>query len=56
VRVVLLPGETHALTRHPAAVGAAVTAWLPRVLGLPRPAAAKRQRAGAVRRSGLSLA
>jgi hypothetical protein len=26
--VVVLPGETHALTRHPAAVGEAVTAWL----------------------------
>jgi uncharacterized protein len=27
-RVVVLPGETHALTRHPAAVGAAVGSWL----------------------------
>jgi uncharacterized protein len=35
-RVVALAGETHALSRHPAAVGRAVTAWLPRVLGLPR--------------------
>jgi hypothetical protein len=26
--VVVLPGETHTLTRHPAAVGEAVTAWL----------------------------
>jgi predicted alpha/beta-hydrolase family hydrolase len=27
-RVIVLPGETHALTRNPAAVGAAVGAWL----------------------------
>ncbi len=27
-RVVVLPGETHALTRNPAAVGAAVGSWL----------------------------
>jgi predicted alpha/beta-hydrolase family hydrolase len=27
-RVIVLPGETHALTRHPAAVGAAVGSWL----------------------------
>ena len=26
--VVILPGETHALSKHPAAVGDAVTAWL----------------------------
>jgi uncharacterized protein len=26
--VVILPGETHALSRHPAAVGRAVTSWL----------------------------
>jgi len=32
-RVVVLAGETHALSRHPEAVGRAVTAWLPRVLG-----------------------
>jgi len=31
-RVVVLPGETHALTRYPAAIGDAVTAWLPEVL------------------------
>jgi uncharacterized protein len=31
-RVVVLAGETHALSRDPAAVGRAVTAWLPRVL------------------------
>ena len=31
-RVVVLPGETHALTRCPAAIGDAVTAWLPEVL------------------------
>jgi predicted alpha/beta-hydrolase family hydrolase len=32
-RVVVLAGETHALSRHPEAVGRAVAAWLPRVLG-----------------------
>ena len=32
-RVVVLAGETHALSRRPAEVGRAVTAWLPRVLG-----------------------
>ncbi|HEY3734607.1 MAG TPA: alpha/beta family hydrolase [Streptosporangiaceae bacterium] len=42
-RVVVLPGETHALSRRPAAVGDAVTAWLPGVLGIARPAA-RRQR------------
>ena len=26
--VVVLPGETHALSKHPAAIGDAVTAWL----------------------------
>jgi hypothetical protein len=31
-RLVVLPGETHALSRHPEAVGRAVAAWLPRVL------------------------
>jgi len=36
-RVVVLAGETHALSRRPAEVGRAVTAWLPRALGLPRP-------------------
>jgi hypothetical protein len=30
--VVVLPGEAHALSKNPAAVGAAVTAWLK---GLP---------------------
>jgi uncharacterized protein len=34
VRVVVLAGETHALSKRPAAVGEAVAAWLPRVLGL----------------------
>ncbi len=33
-RVVVLAGETHALSRDPRAVGRAVTAWLPRALGL----------------------
>ena len=32
-RVVVLPGETHALTRNPAAVGAAVGSWLADVVG-----------------------
>jgi uncharacterized protein len=36
-RVVVLPGEAHALSRHPSAVGDAVTSWLPGVLGIPRP-------------------
>ena len=31
-RLVVLPGETHALSRHPEAVGRAVAAWLRRVL------------------------
>jgi uncharacterized protein len=35
-RVVVLAGETHALSRRPAEVGRAVAAWLPGVLGLPR--------------------
>jgi uncharacterized protein len=33
-RVVVLPGETHALSRDPAAVGAAVGGWLQALLGL----------------------
>jgi uncharacterized protein len=33
-RVVVLPGETHALSKHPAAVGAAVGGWLQALLGL----------------------
>jgi predicted alpha/beta-hydrolase family hydrolase len=37
-QVVVLPGETHALSRNPAAVGDAVRAWLPEALALPRPA------------------
>lgn len=32
-RVVVLAGETHALSRHPEAVAKAVKAWLPRTLG-----------------------
>jgi len=35
-RVVVLAGETHALSRRPAEVGRAVAAWLPRALDLPR--------------------
>jgi uncharacterized protein len=34
-RVVVLPGETHALSRHPEAVAKAVKAWLPQVVGDP---------------------
>jgi len=34
VRVVVLPGETHALARHPERVGQAVTDWLSEVLDL----------------------
>lgn len=34
VRVVVLAGERHTLSRRPEAVGAAVAAWLPRVLSL----------------------
>jgi uncharacterized protein len=33
-RVVVLPGETHALSKDPAAVGAAVSGWLQALLGL----------------------
>jgi uncharacterized protein len=33
-RVVVLPGETHALTRNPAAVGAVVGSWLAEILGV----------------------
>jgi uncharacterized protein len=36
-RVVVLAGETHALSRHPAAVGKAVAAWLPKVLAASVP-------------------
>ncbi len=32
-RVIVLPGETHALTKNPAAVGAAVGSWLRDLLG-----------------------
>ena len=32
-RVVVLPGETHSLTRNPAGVGAAVGSWLADVMG-----------------------
>jgi len=35
-RVVVLPGETHALTRDPAKLGAAVGPWLAEVLGAAR--------------------
>jgi hypothetical protein len=41
-RVVVLAGETHALSRNPAAVGAAVASWLPRALGQDRVSARNR--------------
>ena len=34
-RVVVLPAETHALTRYPAAVAAAVQGWLSEILEIP---------------------
>jgi predicted alpha/beta-hydrolase family hydrolase len=34
-RVVVLPGETHALAKAPAVVGAAVQDWLHEILGIP---------------------
>jgi predicted alpha/beta-hydrolase family hydrolase len=41
-RVVVLAGQTHALSRRPAEVGRAVAAWLPRALGLgPGPRASR---------------
>lgn len=43
-RVVVLAGETHALSRHPQAVGRAVAAWLPGVLGLDRAGTRKNAR------------
>ncbi len=33
-RLVVVPGETHSLSKNPAAVGAAVGSWLDDVLGL----------------------
>ncbi len=33
-RVVILPGETHTLAKHPAAIGLAVTSWLSALLPL----------------------
>jgi predicted alpha/beta-hydrolase family hydrolase len=33
-RVIVLPGEAHALSKHPAAIGDAVTAWLLSAAGL----------------------
>jgi hypothetical protein len=38
-RVVIVPGETHALRGHRAVIEAAVAGWLPAVLGLPQAAA-----------------
>ncbi len=40
-RVVVLPDETHALTKHPEKVGQAVTAWLGEVLGIASGRAAR---------------
>ncbi len=39
-RVVVLPGETHALSKRPAAIGEAVTAWLGTLPGLAQAAGA----------------
>jgi hypothetical protein len=36
-RVVVVPGETHALKGHRAVIAAAVAEWLPAVLSAPRP-------------------
>jgi uncharacterized protein len=36
-RLVVLPGETHSLSKNPAAVAAAVGSWLDQVLGLMSP-------------------
>jgi len=44
--VVVLPGETHALSRNPAAVTDAVRSWLREVLALPRPGAVTRPAGG----------
>ncbi|MBO0823808.1 MAG: alpha/beta hydrolase, partial [Actinobacteria bacterium] len=33
-RVIVMPGETHALSKNPAAVGAAVAQWLGQLRGL----------------------
>jgi len=46
-RVVVLPGETHALARHPEKVGEAVAAWLGEVLGIAPGAPAARPAARA---------
>lgn len=40
IRVVVLPGETHALSRKPAAIGEAVTRWLGTIPGLAQAAGA----------------
>lgn len=48
-RIVVLEGETHALSKNPAAVGAAVSSWLSAWLGTAA-ASRLRQRCGAVRR------
>ncbi len=44
-RVVVLPDETHALTKHPERIGPVVTAWLSEVLGLA-PGAGRQGSAG----------
>jgi predicted alpha/beta-hydrolase family hydrolase len=43
-RVVVLAGETHALSRDPQAAGRAVASWLPGVLGLDRAGTRKNAR------------
>jgi uncharacterized protein len=40
IRVVVLPGETHALSRKPAAIGEAVTGWLGTLPGIGQAAGA----------------
>jgi uncharacterized protein len=34
-KIVVMPGETHALSRNPAAVGDAAASWLREILKLP---------------------
>jgi predicted alpha/beta-hydrolase family hydrolase len=36
-RLIVLPGETHSLSRHPQAITEAVASWLGQVMGLVRP-------------------
>jgi predicted alpha/beta-hydrolase family hydrolase len=50
-RVVVLPGETHALSRHPDRVADAVRSWLGEILGVP-PAAGGARGGGRTRAAG----